>query len=113
MQAEGGFGSRQFDIGCLDSVIEFGPQSFCRRQNNSACISILAKLQQVKKLNFMRSIKSSTHTEEKHSRSREVLVQPLWLSSTVRLRIIQESFCSPAWAAGFNSENSVNSVRCH
>jgi len=38
MQAEGGFGSRQFDIGCLDSVIEFGPQSFCRRQNNSACI---------------------------------------------------------------------------
>jgi hypothetical protein len=28
MQAEGGFGSRQFDIGCLDSVIEFGPQSF-------------------------------------------------------------------------------------
>ena len=28
MQAESGFGSRQFDIGCLDSVIEFGPQSF-------------------------------------------------------------------------------------
>jgi hypothetical protein len=27
MQAEGGFGSRQFDIGCLDSVIEFGPRS--------------------------------------------------------------------------------------
>jgi hypothetical protein len=23
MQAEGGFGSHQFDIGCLDSVIEF------------------------------------------------------------------------------------------
>jgi hypothetical protein len=40
MQAEGGFGSRQFDIGCLDSVIEFGPQSSCRRQNNSACTSI-------------------------------------------------------------------------
>jgi hypothetical protein len=38
MQAEGGFGSRQFGIGCLDSVIEFGSQSFCRRQNNSACI---------------------------------------------------------------------------
>jgi hypothetical protein len=38
MQAEGGFGSRQFDIGCLDSVIEFGSQSSCRRQNNSACI---------------------------------------------------------------------------
>jgi len=41
MQAEGGFGSRQFDIGCLDSVIEFGPQSLCRRQNNSACMNIL------------------------------------------------------------------------
>jgi len=27
MQAEGGFGSRQFGIGCLDSVIEFGSQS--------------------------------------------------------------------------------------
>jgi hypothetical protein len=38
MQAEGGFGSRQLDIGCLDRVIECGPQSFCRRQNNSACI---------------------------------------------------------------------------
>ena len=37
MQAEGGFGSRQFDIGCLDSVIEFGPQSFHRPDNNSAC----------------------------------------------------------------------------
>jgi hypothetical protein len=41
MQAEGGFGSRQFGIGCLDSVIEFGPQSLCRRQNNSACKRIL------------------------------------------------------------------------
>jgi hypothetical protein len=37
MQAEGGFGSRQFDIGCLDSVIEFGPQSNYQRQYNSAC----------------------------------------------------------------------------
>jgi hypothetical protein len=27
MQAEGGFGSRQFGVGCLDSVIEFGIQS--------------------------------------------------------------------------------------
>jgi hypothetical protein len=40
VQTEGGFGSRQSDIGCLDSVIEFGPQSFCRRQNNSVCTSI-------------------------------------------------------------------------
>jgi hypothetical protein len=26
MQAEGGFGSRQFDVGCLVSMVEFGPQ---------------------------------------------------------------------------------------
>jgi len=33
MQAEGGFGRRQFDIGCLDSMIEFGPQSVHRHKN--------------------------------------------------------------------------------
>ncbi len=26
MQAEGGFGSRQLVVGCLVSVVEFGPQ---------------------------------------------------------------------------------------
>jgi hypothetical protein len=52
MQAEGGFGSRQFDIGCLDSVIEFGPQSYCRRQNNSACIQIFLKAKSCGKPNL-------------------------------------------------------------
>jgi hypothetical protein len=28
VQAEGGFGSRQFDIGCFASAVEFGPQQF-------------------------------------------------------------------------------------
>jgi hypothetical protein len=28
MQAEGSFGSRQFDIGCFASAVEFGPQQF-------------------------------------------------------------------------------------
>jgi hypothetical protein len=34
LQAEGGFGSRQFDISCLDSVIEGGIQSTrqCQKQ---------------------------------------------------------------------------------
>jgi hypothetical protein len=32
VQAEGGFGSRQSDVGCLDSVIEVGIQSTRRRQ---------------------------------------------------------------------------------
>jgi len=33
MQAEGGFGSRQFLVGCFASVIEFGPQ--CLTNNNT------------------------------------------------------------------------------
>jgi hypothetical protein len=41
MQAEGGFGSRQFDIGCLVSVVEFGPQQLADAKTTRPAFKIL------------------------------------------------------------------------
>jgi hypothetical protein len=41
MQAEGGFGSRQFDIGCLVSAVEFGPQQLADAKTTRPASKIL------------------------------------------------------------------------
>jgi hypothetical protein len=41
MQAESGFGSRQFDIGCFASVIEFGPQRLANINTTRPALKIL------------------------------------------------------------------------
>jgi hypothetical protein len=41
MQAEGGFGSRQFDIGCFASTVEFGPQQLADAKTTRPALKIL------------------------------------------------------------------------
>jgi hypothetical protein len=41
MQAEGGFGSRQFDSGCFASTVEFGPQQFADVKTTRPAFKIL------------------------------------------------------------------------
>jgi len=80
MQAEGGFGSRQFDIGCLDSVIEFGLQSIHRRQYNSACISIFPESWVFSKSKLLALCTS-------HSQFVRASFSPLWPTRLSRDRI--------------------------
>jgi hypothetical protein len=41
MQAGGGFGSRQFGIGCFASTVEFGPQQFTDTKTTRPASKIL------------------------------------------------------------------------
>jgi hypothetical protein len=73
MQAEGGFGIRQFDIGCFASSVEFGPQQLADINTTRPAFKILWESDRGRKFDLL-DFGNTVFTNEMNSPG------PTWLT---------------------------------